>query len=68
MVKKIRVKKKRTSAQTPAPKKDQVKGSKKNPKGAASGSRGGIKIPEKSLKALENYRDEHNEKYSAKSK
>ena len=33
MVKKIRVKKKRTSAQTPAPKKDQVKGSKKNPSG-----------------------------------
>ena len=33
MVKKIRVKKKRTSAQTPAPKKDQVKVSKKNPSG-----------------------------------
>jgi len=70
MVKKIRLKakKKRTSAQTPAPPKDRVSGSKKNPKGAASGSRGGIKIPEKSLKALENYRDEHNEKYTAKSK
>ena len=68
MVKKIRVKKKRTEAQTPAPPKDRVRGSKKNPKGAASGSRGGLKIPEKSLKALENYRDEHNEKYSAKSK
>ncbi len=70
MVKKIRLKakKKRTSAQTPAPPKDRVSGSKKNPKGAASGSRGGIKIPAKSLKALENYRDEHNEKYSAKSK
>ena len=68
MVKKIRVKKKRTEAQTPAPPKDRVRGSKKNPKGAASGSRGGIKIPEKSLKALENYRDEHNEKYTAKSK
>ncbi len=52
MVKKIRVKKKRTSAQTPAPKKDQVKGSKKNPKGAASGSRGGIKIPEKKAELL----------------
>jgi len=68
MVKKIRVKKKRTEAQTPAPPKDRVTGSKKNPKGVASGSRGGIKIPEKSLKALENYRDEHNEKYTAKSK
>jgi len=68
MVKKIRVKKKRTEAQTPAPPKDRVRGSKTNPKGAASGSRGGIKIPEKSLKTLENYRDEHNEKYTAKSK
>tara|TARA_R100001443_G_scaffold4958_2_gene13621 strand:- start:3027 stop:5027 length:2001 start_codon:yes stop_codon:yes gene_type:complete len=70
MVKKIRLKAKkdRTEAQTPAPPKDRVKGSKKNPKGAASGSRGGLKIPQKSLKALENYRDEHNEKYSAKSK
>ena len=68
MVKKIRVKKKRTEAQTPAPPKDRVRGSKKNPKGVASGSRGGIKIPENSLKVLENYRDEHNEKYTAKSK
>ena len=70
MVKKIRLKakNKRTQSQTPAPPKDRVKGSKTNPKGAASGSRGGIKIPQKSLKALENYRDEHNQKYTAKSK
>jgi phage I-like protein len=68
MVKKIRVKKKRTQAQTPAPKKDQVTGSKKNPKGSASGSRGGIKISDKAIKTLENYKDEHNKKYSAKSK
>ena len=68
MVKKIRVKKKRTQAQTPAPKKDQITGSKKNPKGSASGARGGIEISEKAIKTLENYRDEHNEKYSAKSK
>ena len=68
MVKKIRVKKKRTQAQTPAPKKDQVTGSKKNPKGSASGSRGGIKISDQAIKTLENYKDEHNEKYSAKSK
>lgn len=66
MVKKIR--KKRTQAQTPAPPKDRVRGSKINPKGAAKGSRGGIKIPESSLKALENYRDEHNDKYKAESK
>ena len=68
MVKKIRVKKKRTQAQTPAPKKDQVTGSKKNPKGSASGSRGGIEISDKAIKTLENYKDEHNKKYSAKSK
>ena len=36
--------KKRTQAQTPAPKSDQKKGSSKNPKGSASGSRGGIEI------------------------
>ena len=60
--------KKRTQAQTPAPKRDQIKGSKKNPSGSASGSRGGIKIGEASVKALENMRDEHNDKYKAKSK
>ena len=68
MVKKIRVNKKRTQAQTPAPPKDRIKGSKKNPKGSASGSRGGIEISDKAIKTLENYRDEHNEKYTAKSK
>ena len=70
MVKKIRLKakKKRTQAQTPAPKKDQVTGSKKNPKGSASGARGGIKISDQAVKTLEKYRDEHNDKYSAKSK
>ena len=68
MVKKIRVKKKRTQAQTPAPKKDQITGSKKNPKGSASGARGGIEISDKAVKTLETYRDEHNDKYSAKSK
>lgn len=60
--------KKRTQAQTPAPKRDRIKGSKKNPSGSASGSRGGIKIGEASVKALENMRDEHNDKYKAKSK
>ena len=68
MVKKIRVKKKRTQAQTPAPRRDQIKGSKKNPKGSASGSRGGIEIGQQAVKTLESYRDEHNKKYSAKSK
>ena len=55
----------RTQAQTPAPKADQIKGSAKNPEGSASGSRGGIKISDEQVKALENIRDEHNEKYSA---
>jgi hypothetical protein len=68
MVKKIRVKKKRTQAQTPAPPKDRIKGSKTNPKGSASGARGGIKIAESAVKTLEKYRDEHNKKYTAESK
>lgn len=58
----------RTKAQTPAPKKDRIKGSKANPKGSASGSRGSIKIGEATTKALENMRDKHNDKYKAKSK
>lgn len=65
MVKKI---KKRTKAQTPAPPKDRIKGSKKNPAGSASGSRGDIKISEATEKALSNMRDEHNKKYKAQSK
>ena len=60
--------KKRTQAQTPAPKKDQVKGSAKNPKGSASGSRGGIEISDQAVKSLENMRDKHNDRYKAKSK
>ena len=60
--------KKRTQAQTPAPKKDQKTGSSKNPKGSASGSRGGIKISDQAVKSLENMRDKHNDRYNAKSK
>jgi hypothetical protein len=54
-------KKKRTISQTPAPKKDQIKGSKKNPKGSASGSRKVVfsKAVEKSLKEKV---ETHNEK------
>ena len=59
---------KRTQAQTPAPKKDRIKGSATNPKGSASGARGGIKISDQAVKALENMRDKHNDKYKAKSK
>ena len=60
--------KKRTQAQTPAPKKDQKTGSAKNPKGSASGSRGGIEISDQAVKALENMIDKHNDQYKAKSK
>ena len=60
--------KKRTQAQTPAPKKDRIKGSAKNPKGSASGARGGIKISDQAVKSLENMRDKHNDRYKAKSK
>jgi len=54
-------KKKRTISQTPAPKKDRIKGSKKNPKGSASGSRKVVfsKAVEKSLKEKV---ETHNEK------
>ena len=60
--------KKRTQAQTPAPPKDRIKGSKKNPQGSASGSRGSIKISEKTEKALVNLRNKHNDKYKSPSK
>ena len=60
--------KKRTQAQTPAPKKDRIEGSKANPKGSASGARGGIEISAQAVKALENMRDKHNDRYKAKSK
>ena len=60
--------KKRTQAQTPAPPKDRIKGSKKNPEGSASGTRGSIKISDKTEKALVNLRNKHNDKYKAPSK
>ena len=60
--------KKRTQAQTPAPPKDRIKGSKKNPQGSASGSRGSIKISDKTEKALVNLRNKHNDKYKSPSK
>lgn len=58
----------RTKAQTPAPKRDQIKGSKKNPQGSASGKRGGIEISESVSRALQGMVDKHNDKYKAKSK
>ena len=58
----------KTKAQTPAPKRDQIKGSSKNPKGSASGKRGGIEISESVSRALQNMVDKHNDRYKAKSK
>lgn len=58
----------KTKAQTPAPKRDQIKGSAKNPKGSASGKRGGIEISESVSRALQNMVDKHNDRYKAKSK
>jgi hypothetical protein len=52
---------KRTISQTPAPKKDQVKGSDKNKKGSASGSKK-ITFDAKTETALKNKVEEHNKK------
>ena len=51
----------RNDPSTPAPKKDQIKGSKKNKKGSASGKSGGIKFSESTEKAIKNRITEHNE-------
>lgn len=51
---------------TPAPKRDQRKGSAKNEPGSASSTRGGIKISAEAEKALERARDEHNKRYTGK--
>ena len=58
----------RTKAQTPAPKRDQIKGSKTNPQGSASGKRGGIEISEAVARGLQGMVDKHNGRYKAKSK
>ena len=46
---------------TPAPKKDQIKGSKKNPKGSASGKSGGIDFSESTEKSIRGRIEKHNE-------
>lgn len=51
----------RTISQTPAPKKDQVKGSKKNAKGSAAGTRK-VKFSASVEKSLKNKVEQHNEK------
>ena len=58
----------RTKAQTPAPKRDQIKGSNTNPKSSASGKRGGIEISESVERGLQAMIDKHNDRYKAKSK
>ena len=65
MVKAIKL---RTKAQTPAKPSERKTGSKRNPKGSASGSRGGIEIGANAIKALERARDKHNAKYTKKSR
>lgn len=61
MVKAIKL---RTKAQTPAKPSERVSGSKRNPEGSASGSRGGIEIGDTALKALEKMRDKHNARFT----
>lgn len=53
--------KKRTKAQTPAPKKDRVKGSKKNKKGSAASGKG-ITFSKSVETSLQNKVEEHNKK------
>ena len=51
----------RNDSSTPAPKKDQISGSKKNLKGSASGKAGDIEFSEKTEKAIRTIVDEHND-------
>ena len=51
----------RNDPSTPAPKKDKIKGSKKNKKGSASGKAGGIKFSDSTEQAIKNRITEHNE-------
>jgi len=63
--KRLAERRRKDDPQTPAPKRDQRTGSKQNPKGSASGTRGSIEVSDRTEKALENMRDEHNEKHEA---
>jgi HK97 family phage prohead protease len=56
--------KKHSDSFTPAPKKDQIKGSKKNKPGSAKGKAGGIKFSEATTKSIKTVVDEHNEEVS----
>lgn len=56
----------KSAAQTPAPKKDQRKGSSKNPKGSAGEDGGKIEFSEKITNSLQEKVRSHNEKYDKK--
>ena len=55
----------KSEAQTPSPKKDQIKGSKVNPKGSASSTKSAesIELSDSIINTLENKRDEYNKKH-----
>lgn len=55
----------KSEAQTPSPKKDQIKGSKVNPKGSASSTKSAksIELSDSIITTLENKRDEYNKKH-----
>jgi len=55
----------KSEAQTPSPKKDQIKGSKVNPKGSASSAKSAksIELSDSITTTLENKRDEYNKKH-----
>ena len=63
-----RVGKAKDDPKTPAKPSERRSGSETNPEGSAAGGRGGIKLSDANIKALENLRDKHNEKHEAKSK
>jgi len=61
--------KQKDDPKTPAKPSERRRGSTRNPEGSAGGQRGGIKLSDANIKALERKRDEHNEKVGdAKSK
>ena len=51
----------RNDPSTPAPKSDQITGSKENPQGSASGKQGGIEFSESTEKAIRGRIEKHNE-------
>jgi hypothetical protein len=63
-----RVGKQKDDPSTPAKPSERRTGSTRNPEGSAGGSRGGIELSDANIKALENLRDEHNERYTAEGK